>query len=52
MNCFGSERMAAIENVQMPIPHVENTAVVTVCLSINCREGGKQTWRTMSGDGT
>ena len=29
MNCFGSERIAAMENVITPIPHVENTAVVS-----------------------
>lgn len=28
-NCFGRDRNAAIENVQMLIPHVEKTAVVT-----------------------
>lgn len=39
MNCFGSERMAAIENVQMPIPHVENTAVVTARESVTGRAG-------------
>lgn len=44
--------MAAIENVQMPIPHVENTAVVTMRLSMNGRKGGKRTQRTVSGDGT
>jgi hypothetical protein len=30
MNCLGMERMAAIENVMMPMPHVAKTAVVTV----------------------
>src|ERR1700761_6251894 len=29
MNCFGSERIAAIENTNMFMPHVEKTAVVT-----------------------
>jgi hypothetical protein len=29
MNCLGMERMAAIENVMMPMPHVAKTAVVT-----------------------
>lgn len=29
MNCLGMERIAAIENTIIPIPHVENTAVVT-----------------------
>ena len=30
INCFGSERIAAIEKTMMPIPHVEKMAVVTV----------------------
>lgn len=29
MNCFGNERKAAAQNVKTPMPHVENTAVVT-----------------------
>jgi len=28
-NCFGLDRIAAIEKVQIVIPHVENKAVVT-----------------------
>ena len=30
MNCLGMERMAAIEKVMIPMPHVAKTAVVTV----------------------
>jgi hypothetical protein len=30
MNCLGIERIAAMENTIIPIPHVEKTAVVTV----------------------
>ena len=30
MSCFGSERRAARLNTMMPMPHVENTAVVTM----------------------
>lgn len=30
MNCLGRERIAAKENTIIPIPHVENIAVVTV----------------------
>ena len=30
MNCFGSDRNTAMENVITPIPHVENTAVVSI----------------------
>ncbi len=33
MNCLGMERMAAIENTIIPIPQVENMAVVTVLFS-------------------
>jgi hypothetical protein len=29
MNCLGMERMAAIEKVMIPMPHVAKTAVVT-----------------------
>lgn len=30
INCFGRERIAAMEKTMMPIPHVENIAVVTM----------------------
>ena len=30
ISCLGSERKAARLNTRIPIPHVENTAVVTV----------------------
>jgi hypothetical protein len=30
MNCFGKDKIAAIENVNIPIPQVEKTAVVTI----------------------
>ena len=30
MNCFGRDKIAAMENVHTPIPQVENTAVVTM----------------------
>lgn len=30
INCFGRERMAAMEKTMTPIPHVENIAVVTM----------------------
>lgn len=29
INCFGNERIAARQNTMMPMPQVENTAVVT-----------------------
>ena len=37
-NCFGRERIAANENVMMPMPHVEKIAVVTASGPIYFRQ--------------